>query len=269
MKHVTIPVEVVLVFFLLVPFLFGQEIAVTPQPTFSPRDLLEVTVHGLIVDPAGMQPVVLLVDPSEGKVMPIWIGPSEAMAIQGELDGTKPPRPMTHDLLEQVVRRLGGVVRRIIITQEKENIYYAIVVLEKDRTLIEVDARPSDSIAMALKFKVPILISRSLFKEKAVLLRERENSEERYGLSVQEVTAALAASFSFKEGNGILVADVKEGSRAEKDGMERGDILVEIGEQRIGQVEAMRKILVEMKGPVTIKLFRKGSFVTVTLSPAN
>ena len=65
--------------------------------------------------------------------MPIWIGSSEAMAIQGELEGTKTSRPMTHDLLERVIRRLNAVVRRVIITQEKENIYYAIIVLEKRR----------------------------------------------------------------------------------------------------------------------------------------
>jgi hypothetical protein len=270
MKHVAIPVGVLIACFLVPPFLFGEEAAVngTPPPTVTPRDLLTVSVHSLVVDPASMQPVVLLADPSEGRVMPIWIGPNEAMAIQGELEGTRTLRPMTHELLARVIQRFNGTVRRVIITQEKENIYYAVIVLEKDQTLVEVDARPSDSIALALKFKAPILISRSLFKEKAIPLAAQTTGEESYGLAVQELTATLAESFAFKEGNGVLVADVKEGSRAEKDGIERGDILVEIGGRKIDHVPAIRNFLAEMKSPAPVRLFRKGSFITVTLNPA-
>jgi bifunctional DNase/RNase len=271
MKNFTITVGVTIAFFFVLPFLFGQEIAakVTSPPIQFQKDLLEVKVYSLIVDPSSMQPVVLLAAPSGELVMPIWIGPNEAAAIQGELEGTKPPRPMTHDLLERVIQRLNGTVRRVTITQEKEGIYYAIIVLEKDRTLLELDARPSDSIAMALKFKAPIFISRSLFKERAVLLQEQKNVEESYGLTIQELNPMLAESFSFKEGKGVLIADVKGGSQAEKDGIQRGDILVEIGEQKIEDVAAMRSALAEIKGPAKVKIFRKGSFSTLTLNPAN
>jgi len=133
MKNFTIPERVVIAFFFVLPFLFGQEIAakVTSPPTQFQNDLLEVKVYRLVVDPSSMQPVVLLVDPSGEMVMPIWIGPNEAAAIQGELEGTKPPRPMTHDLLERVIQRFNGTVRRIIITHQKEGIYYVIIVLEK------------------------------------------------------------------------------------------------------------------------------------------
>lgn len=271
MKNFTIHDGVVIAFFIALPFLFGQEIAakVTSLPTQFQKDLLEVKIYRLVVDPSSMQPVVLLVDPSGEMVMPIWIGPNEAAAIQGELEGTKPPRPMTHDLLERVIQRFNGTVRRIIITQEKEGIYYAIIVLEKDRTPLELDARPSDSIAMALKFKAPIFISRSLFKEKAVFIQEQKNVEESYGLTIQELTPILAESFSFKKGKGVLIADVKEGSQAEKDGIQRGDILVEIGEQITEDVAAVRSALAKMKGLATVKIFREGSFSTLTLNPAN
>jgi len=132
MKNFTIPDGVVIAFILVLPFLFGQEIAakITSPPTQLQKDLLEVKIDRLVVDPSSMQPVVLLLDPSGELVMPIWIGPNEAVAIQGELEGTKPPRPMTHDLLESVIQRLNGTVRRVIITQQKEGIYYAIIVLE-------------------------------------------------------------------------------------------------------------------------------------------
>ncbi len=271
MKNFRISDGVVMVFFFVLPFLFGQEIAakVVPPPIQLQKDLLEVKVFRLVVDPSSMQPVVLLVDPSGELVIPIWIGPHEAAAIQGELDGTKPPRPMTHDLLEKVIQRLNATVRRIIITQEKEGIYYAVIVLEKDRIPLELDARPSDSIAMALKFKAPIFISRSLFKEKAVLLQEQKNVEESYGLTIQELTPMLAESFSFKKGKGVLIADVREGSQAEKDGIQRGDILVEIGEQIVEDVAAVRSALAKIKSLASVKIFRKGSFSTLTLNPAN
>ena len=268
MKNFAIPVIAV---FFIFPFLFGQgtEAKVTSPPIQFQKDLLEVKVYGLIADPSSMQPVLLLVDPSGELVMPIWIGQTEAAVIQGELQGTKPPRPMTHDLLESVIQRINGAVRRVIITQEKEGIYYAILVLEKDKALLELDARPSDSIAMALKFKAPIFISRGLFKEKAVLLREQKNVEDSYGLTVQELTPVLAESFSFGTGKGILVSAVREGSRAEKDGIQRGDILVEIGEQKIEDVASLRSALAKMKGPANVKIFRKGSFSILTLNPVN
>jgi hypothetical protein len=271
MKNVTIPDGVVIACIFVLLFLFGQEgdAKMTSLPTQLQQDLLEVKIDRLVVDPSSMQPVVLLLDPSGERAMPIWIGPNEAVAIQGELEGTRPPRPMTHDLLENVIRRLNGTVRRVIITQQKDGIYYAIIVLEKDRALIELDARPSDSIAMALKFKAPIFISRSLFNERAVVLQEQKNIEGSYGLAVQELTPLLAESFSFKTGKGVLVADVKEGGRAEKDGIQGGDILVEIGEQKIEDIAAMRSALVKMKGPAKVEIFRKGHFSTLTLNPAN
>ena len=150
--------------------------------------------------------------------MPIWIGPNEAGAIQAEMEGTSPLRPMTHDLLERVIQKMSGTVKRVIITHQKENIYYAVVVLEKDRILHEIDARPSDSIVMALKFKAPILITKSLFKERALPTGEQGEREDVYGLSLQELTPMLAESFGFKKGRGVLVSEVKEGSHAAKEG---------------------------------------------------
>jgi hypothetical protein len=122
MKNFTIPDGVVIAFIFLFPFLFGQEIdaKMTSLPTQLQQDLLEVKIDRLVVDPSSMQLVVLLQDASGKRVMPIWIGPNEAAAIQGELEGTRPPRPMTHDLLERVIQRLNGTVRRVIITQQKE-----------------------------------------------------------------------------------------------------------------------------------------------------
>ena len=271
MKKFTIPVGVVIVLFLAQPFLFGNAIIATvvPPSALSQKDLLEVKIYRLIVDPGSMQPVVLVVDQSGKRTMPIWIGANEAVAIQMGIEGTKTPRPMTHDLLGRVIQQLNATVRRVIITQEKEGVYYAVLVLEKDQALIEIDARPSDAMAIALKFNVPILISRSLFQVKAVLLLDQKNVEEAYGLSTQEVTPKLAESFSFKEARGVLIADVTEGSRAEKDGMQRGDMLIEIGGEKVEDIPALRSLLAKVKGSAKVKIFRKGSFITLTLNPAD
>jgi hypothetical protein len=242
---------------------------VSPLSSLAQKDLMEVKVYRLIIDPNTMQPVVLLADASGERAMPIWIGPTEASAIQAEMEGAQPLRPMTHDLLERVIQKMNGTVKRIIITHHKENIYYAVIVLEKDRTLIEIDARPSDSIVMALKFKTPILIAKNLFKERALPTGEQGETEDRYGLSLQELTPMLAESFGFKKGRGVLVSDVKEGSRAEKQGFQRGDIIVEIGGEKVEDVPAMKSAMAKIKPPSKIKIFRGGTFVTLTLNPAN
>lgn len=269
MKYFKTPEGLVIAFCFVLPLLLGPEVAakVTAPSTPLPTALLEVKVHGVIVDPSTMQPVVLLADPSGSMVMPIWIGPNEAAAIQGELEGTRPPRPTSYDLLERLIQRINGTMQRIIITQEKGGIYYAVIVLEKDRMPLELDARPSDSIVMALKCRAPILIPRNLFREKAVLLQGQESVEAAYGLTAQELTLPLAESFQFKKGKGVLIADVKEGSQAEKDGFQGGDVLVDIGEQAVEDLAALRRVLTKMKGPLKVTLFRGGNYITLILNP--
>jgi len=245
---------------------FGK---VAPGPSLVPKDLMEVKVYRLIMDPNSLQPIVLLADLSGEMAIPIWIGPNEAGAIQAEIEGTQPLRPMTHDLLERVIQKMNGTVKRVIITHQKENIYYAVIVIEKDRALLEIDARPSDSIIMALKFKTPILIAKGLFKERALRTGERAEAEDISGLSLQELSPLLAESFGFKKGSGVVVSDVKEGSQAEKQGFQRGDIIVEAGEEKIKDVAGIKSALAKTKTPVKIKIFRKGAFMTLPLNPAN
>ena len=270
MKKFSLPAITTTVFFLALAIgLSGRAVGkVSTIPSPAQKDLMEVKVYRLIVDPNTMQPVVLLADPSGGRAMPIWIGPNEAGAIQAEMEGTPPLRPMTHDLLERVIQKMSGTVKRVIITHQKENIYYAVVVLEKDRILHEIDARPSDSIVMALKFKAPILIAKSLFKERALPTGEQGEREDVYGLSLQELTPMLAESFGFKKGRGVLVSEVKEGSHASEEGFQQGDIIVEIGGGKVEDVPALKSALTSIKTSSKIKIFRNGGFVTLTLNPA-
>jgi bifunctional DNase/RNase len=249
---------------LVLPELWAKPI---PSADAGSKDLLEVKVHRLIVDPGSMQPVVFLADPGGERALPIWIGPCEANALNAEMEGTKPPRPLTHDLAGRIIENLKGKIQRIIITHTQGGIYYATLVVEREGSVVEIDARPSDCIVLALKSKAPIFVSRTLFGEMSVSLKEQKGVEERYGLSVQDLNSSLAQSFSFKSDRGVLVSEVKGGSRAEKDGLEQGDILVEVGKDPVNDVPSLRAALSKIKSPVKVKIFRKGNYFFVTLNP--
>ena len=124
--------------------------------------MIEVKVAHLGLDRASNQPVVILQEKDGDRVLPIWIGPAEANAIAMELAGHKFTRPLTHDLIKHVVVGLGAELTRVMITQVKENTYFAELHLHRDQDVIRIDARPSDSIAVALRMKAPIFTNETL-----------------------------------------------------------------------------------------------------------
>ncbi len=113
-------------------------------------------------------PVVILQEREGERVLPIWIGPAEASAIAMELAGVKFSRPLTHDLLKQVIVGLGADLRKVIITQVKDNTYFAELHIYRGDQVIQIDARPSDSIAVALRLKTPIFTSETLLEHTAI-----------------------------------------------------------------------------------------------------
>lgn len=125
--------------------------------------MLEVKVEGLALDMTTNSPVVILAPTAIKKVLPIWIGHAEAWGIAMELSGIKPKRPMTYDLLKEVVSTLDAVVDRVEITELREQTFYACVHLQANGNIYKLDARPSDSIAIALKFGARIFVNESLF----------------------------------------------------------------------------------------------------------
>ncbi len=238
-----------------------------PPAVAAGKDLIQVKIQKLGLDPNSGQPVVFLADAGEERALPIWIGPCEANALNTELEGTKPPRPLTHDLTERIIQSLKGKIQRVIITRVKDGIYYATLVMEKEGSSVEVDARPSDCIVLARKSKAAIFVAKDLFQEMSVPLQERKRAEETYGITVQELTPPLALSFSFPASKGVLVADVREGSRAEKDGLQRGDILVEAAGKGIPDVQSFRTALSDSEAILKARVFRKGGFVSLNLNP--
>jgi bifunctional DNase/RNase len=138
----------------------------------SDNNMLEVKVVHLGLDRSSNTPVVILQEKDGERVLPIWIGPSEASAIAMELAGVKFSRPLTHDLVKQVVLGLGGQLQRISITRVQENTYYAEMEIRQGENVVKVDARPSDSIAVALRFGAPIFTQEDLLGVSSIDLVE-------------------------------------------------------------------------------------------------
>ena len=231
------------------------------------KGIIPLKVYRLFVDPRSGQHVVVLADSKEARGLFVWIGPFEANAINSELQGITPLRPLTHDLVESIINKTNLKVKQIVITHIDEGVYIAKMVIESGGSAIEIDVRPSDSIVIALKFKLPVYASETLFEKMSVELEQQVQIEEDYGLSIQEVTASLAKAFSYGEASGVLVSEVKEASRAEKDGIKRGDIIMEVAGEHIETMASLRNALKKIKTPVQAKIFREARPIFVTVHP--
>ena len=119
---------------------------------------IEMTIKGLMVDPITNMPIVVLRDADGERVLPIWVGVFEANAIALQIENVATPRPMTHDLLRNVIEDLKGTVDRIVVSDLKENTFYAVIYLRVGEEMVAIDSRPSDAIALALRAKAPIFV---------------------------------------------------------------------------------------------------------------
>src|SRR5512138_651462 len=124
--------------------------------------LIEMTIKGLMVDPVTNMPIVILKDKEGDRVLPIWVGIFEANAIALQIENVATPRPMTHDLLRNIITDLDGQVDRVVVCDLKDNTFYAIIHLTVRGERVAIDARPSDAIALALRTRSPILVEESV-----------------------------------------------------------------------------------------------------------
>jgi hypothetical protein len=127
-------------------------------------NVVEVRVHGLILEQKTQQNIVILREIEGERILPIWIGPVEAQAIRRYLAEESFPRPLTHDLIQLVVDGLKAKVSRIVIADLKESTFFASIVVESAGEVLSIDARPSDSIAVALRAKAPIFVNEKLLQ---------------------------------------------------------------------------------------------------------
>lgn len=136
---------------------------------------MEVKIRGLMMDPVTNMPIVVLKDVRSDALVPIWVGIFEANAIALEIEKTATPRPMTHDLLANLIRTLDGEVRRVVITELRDDVYYALIWMERGGELISLDARPSDALALALRTDCPIYLSEQVLRTTRVANGGLEN----------------------------------------------------------------------------------------------
>lgn len=127
--------------------------------------LVEMQVKGLMLDPVTSVPIVILKDSDGSRVLPIWVGPSEASAIALQIENIAPPRPMTHDLLRDVIAALGVTVSRVIVSELKGSTFYAFLELRQGDEAILVDARPSDALALAIRARAPIFVRSEVLEQ--------------------------------------------------------------------------------------------------------
>jgi hypothetical protein len=127
-----------------------------------PTMLIEMTIKGLMVDPITNMPIVILKDKDGERVLPIWVGIFEANAIALQIENIATPRPMTHDLLRNIITDLDGQVDRVVVSDLKDNTFFAIIHLTVKGEAVVVDARPSDAIALALRTRAPIMVDETV-----------------------------------------------------------------------------------------------------------
>jgi bifunctional DNase/RNase len=125
---------------------------------------VEMKIRGLMMDPVTNMPIVVLKDLNGNSILPIWVGIYEANAIALEIEKVSTPRPMTHDLIKTLLLGLGTGIRKVVVSELKDDTFYAVIWLDKDGDLISVDSRPSDALALALRLDCPIYVDESVLK---------------------------------------------------------------------------------------------------------
>jgi bifunctional DNase/RNase len=138
----------------------------------------EMVIYGVSFDMVGKQPIVLLKTAEGNRFLPIWIGHNEAAAILMKLQGASTPRPLTHDLVTEILGQLDAQVVRIIVTELRENTFFAEITVQQDGAEIQIDSRPSDAIALALRADAPIYAADEVIEESAIEFEGEDVDEE-------------------------------------------------------------------------------------------
>ena len=141
---------------------------------------IEMSIKGLMVDPITNMPIVILRDKDGQKVLPIWVGIFEANAIALQIENISTPRPMTHDLIKNVLVGLDTLVHKVVVTELREDTFYAVIWLEREGRIVSIDSRPSDALALALRVDCPIFVEDEVLKNSklATTASDRVTSEE-------------------------------------------------------------------------------------------
>jgi len=235
------------------------------------QESIQMKVRGITIDQKTQQPVVLLVDLNGKRALPIWIGTAEARAIAMELEGMSTPRPMTHDLITNILKELKADIEKITITELKDNTYFALLSLKGKKGPVTVDSRPSDAIALALKVKAPIYVTNAVL-DAARLINltaelPQEKWEEKFGFHIQELTPEIAEYFQMTKKQGVLIIDVKKESPGAKAGLRQGDIITAVGDSPVSNLEDLSSSLSRQKKAFRLTVLREGQTLSLPFTP--
>jgi bifunctional DNase/RNase len=230
---------------------------------------IEMQVKTILVDPANNAPVVILESTQEKKLLPIWIGANEAQSIAMQLEKVDSPRPNTHDLIRNILQGLGATVQRIVITDLRNSTYYATVSVRLKGQDVQIDARPSDAIAVALRMKASIFATPQVLSKARTVpgSRQKDPLREMLGTHLQDLTPEIASLLDIQGATGVLVADVELGSAASEAGLQRGDVIVKANDktvQKAAQIEILLKSVAK-PGRLKFDVLRKGKPATVLI----
>ena len=233
---------------------------------------VQVEVQSVGFDPALNSPVVVLQNKEKTKAIPIWIGMPEAQAIYLQLEGKALPRPMTHDLMKNILEQVGVEFEKVVVSELKETTYYSHIHLVQGGKPLEIDSRPSDAIALALRFHRPIYIAKDLFEAarpaEIASTKGITASVTVAGLTVQNLTADLAAHFQMPANGGVLVASATVGGGEET--LQRGDVITAVDGEVVHDIEEFRHKLGKSSGTaVTLQVQRDGKERGVRFLPSN
>ena len=143
--------------------------------------LVRMMVRGLALDPITNMPIIILKDADDRKALPIWVGIFEANAIALELEKIVTPRPMTHDLIKNILDQLGATVQQVIINDLKDNTFYAVIEISINGNQVTIDSRPSDAIAIALRVSAPIFVADEVIsKAKSIDVSDEKEENDRW-----------------------------------------------------------------------------------------
>ncbi|HEY3167936.1 MAG TPA: bifunctional nuclease domain-containing protein, partial [Candidatus Binatia bacterium] len=213
---------------------------------------------------------VVLETVADKKLLPIWIDVPEARAIAIEIEQIKVPRPLTHDLIRNILQGLGATLQRATITDLRNNTYFAILSLGVKGQELQIDCRPSDAIAVALRMKAPIFASTQVLAKSKPMPSQPTRSEQtqkRLGIQAQDLTTELANLLESQQQKGVLVTEVALGSSAMKAGLQRGDIITKANEQVISSASDLESFIQSMKPSTQVKLevIKKGKPTTLVI----